>query len=121
MNLNLPKPVIFFLIGVVLVIYTGFNYWLFVGRNTAAALSSAQHSSFNSNQFPNSGQSAQANGPPPTPLPTPTPLRGPGQYACDPTGICNDYSDEMRKNCTFTFADRNCLEQCANPAKRCKQ
>ena len=53
--------------------------------------------------------------------PTPTPLQGPGQYACAPTGDCTDYSDEIRKTCPKTFADRSCLNQCGSTAVRCGQ
>lgn len=58
---------------------------------------------------------------PNTPIPTAAPLQGPGRYACDPLGLCNDYSDEMRKFCTTTFADRHCLNQCGDQTKWCKQ
>lgn len=52
---------------------------------------------------------------------TPTPLQGPGQYACSSTGDCADFSEAARKTCPVTFADRHCLNQCADPVKRCKQ
>ena len=52
--------------------------------------------------------------------PTLKPLQGPGVYACDPNGVCKNYSDVMRKNCTTTFADHTFLNQCGNIAKRCK-
>ncbi|MCX6792120.1 MAG: hypothetical protein NT149_03735 [Candidatus Gottesmanbacteria bacterium] len=54
-----------------------------------------------------------------TPLSAPTSLQGPGTYACDPDGICNDYSDQMRKNCPKTFADTTCLGMCGTPSVRC--
>ena len=53
--------------------------------------------------------------------PTPTPLEGPGRYACAPTGDCTDYSDEIRKTCPRTFADRSCLNQCGEKSVRCTQ
>lgn len=61
---------------------------------------------------------------PPTPtknLPPPAPLQGPGEYACDPYGICNHYSDEMRKFCPVTYADRNCLNKCGDQSTHCSQ
>ena len=79
------------------------------------------------NQAPfNSSTSSITSSPTPsptsTPAPSPTPLQGPGTYACDPLGICGDYSEEMRKdNCTVTYADRNCLHACADPVNRCKR
>jgi hypothetical protein len=60
--------------------------------------------------------------PTPTPMPptpTPTPLQGPGIYACDPDGICGNYSDDMRKPCPKTFADSHCLGMCTTPSVRC--
>jgi hypothetical protein len=54
-----------------------------------------------------------------TPLPTPTPLQGPGVYACDGDGKCNNYNDEMRKSCPKTFADSHCLGMCGTPSVRC--
>lgn len=50
---------------------------------------------------------------------TPAPLKGPGIYACDPFGICNNYGDEQRKSCPVTFADSHCLGQCKDSARRC--
>lgn len=58
---------------------------------------------------------------PPTPTPTPRPT-GPGEYACDPYGVCNKYSDEARKEfCTVTFADSQCFDQCGDKTKQCKK
>lgn len=60
--------------------------------------------------------------PTPTPMPptpTPTPLQGPGIYACDPNGICNNYSADMRAPCPKTFADYHCLGMCGTPTVRC--
>lgn len=57
----------------------------------------------------------------PTTTPTPRPT-GPGNYACSPEGVCNLYSDEMRTQyCRKTYADPLCLDQCADPAKRCSK
>lgn len=64
-------------------------------------------------------KSATPERPTPTPTPTPRPT-GPGDYACDPYGQCNLYSDEMRKQyCTKTFADSLCLDQCGEKTKQC--
>jgi len=55
---------------------------------------------------------------PPTPTPRPT---GPGPYACSIIGMCKLYDDTVRKeNCTVTYADPLCLDQCADPTKQCK-
>lgn len=51
---------------------------------------------------------------------SPTPLQGPGVYACDPVGICNKYSNDVRiKDCKVTFADKNCLGKCKDIKNRC--
>lgn len=53
----------------------------------------------------------------PTPTPRPT---GPGEYACDPYGVCNRYSEKARTQyCTQTYADSRCLDQCGNKEKQC--
>lgn len=58
----------------------------------------------------------------PVSTPTPTPIQGPGKYACDPDGVCGSYSETMRTQyCPATYADLNCLNQCGDTAKRCKQ
>ena len=56
----------------------------------------------------------------PTPTPTPRPT-GPGIYACDPIGICNNYEDAKRKDCPRTYADNQCLDQCGNKTVQCPQ
>jgi len=55
--------------------------------------------------------------PTPTPTPSQTPLAG--NYACDPQGICNYYSDPIAANCPVTFANSTCNYQCADPNNRC--
>lgn len=56
-----------------------------------------------------------------TPTPTPRPT-GPGVYACSPEGVCNLYSDEMRRQyCAKTYADPLCLDQCADRANQCSK
>lgn len=125
----ISKPIIIFFGLILLVSYIGLNIWLFYSSGivkktanlfplTNTSTATIPHSSNNSQA---NFQTATALGPTATPTPTPTPLQGPGRYACDPYGICKDYSDEMRKNCTTTFADRDCLGQCGNAAKRCTQ
>lgn len=58
---------------------------------------------------------------PASPTPTPRPT-GPGEYACDPYGVCNRYENAARKEfCTVTFADRFCLDQCGEKEKQCKK
>ena len=59
-------------------------------------------------------------GPSSTPTPTPTPrLTGPGPYACDPLGLCNNYKDAKGAGCPKTYADSGCLGECGNTAVRC--
>lgn len=52
--------------------------------------------------------------------PTPRP-KGPGTYACSPSGVCNEYDDPKKEGygCPVTFADRFCLDSCSDLAKRC--
>lgn len=53
-----------------------------------------------------------------TPTPRPT---GPGPYACSIGGDCKHWNEQIQKeNCTTTFADSNCLDQCTDTTKRCK-
>lgn len=51
--------------------------------------------------------------------PTPTPPSQPGQNACDPSGICNSYSDPVGSGCPVTYQDNNCNNACGIPANRC--
>lgn len=51
--------------------------------------------------------------------PTPTPPAPPGQYACDPNGICNSYGNPVASGCPITFQAENCNNACGNPANRC--
>lgn len=115
-NIRMPKPVVILLVSLGIVVYIIFIIWFFnsgtIFKKTSNLSGASQMGNPTATPVPPT---------PKTPTPTPTPLQGPGQYACDPQGICNNYSDIMRKNCPVTFADRNCLEQCGNAAKRCTQ
>lgn len=51
--------------------------------------------------------------------PTPTPPAQPGQYACDPNGICNSYGDPVLSGCPVTYAATDCNNACGDPANRC--
>ncbi len=53
------------------------------------------------------------------PLATPTPDKGPGNYVCDPLGICNLADEKGKSGCPVTFADPKCLKSCADKVKRC--
>lgn len=53
------------------------------------------------------------------PLATPTPDTGPGNYVCDPLGICNLADEKGKSGCPITFADPKCLQSCDTVAKRC--
>ena len=56
----------------------------------------------------------------PSLTPTPTPLQGPGPYACSVLGSCKIWDLQIQKeNCTTTYADKNCLNQCDDITKRC--
>ncbi len=135
--MNLPelfhkKLVLLALTVVGLLLYTGFNVWLFqtnqkkpaVTNQTTNQGASQQASGFlnglsekQGNQATSTGQTSPYS---PTPTPTPRPT-GPGRYACDPNGICGDYGDEQRKSCPVTFADRYCLDSCGDKTKWCSQ
>lgn len=43
------------------------------------------------------------------------------QYACDPQGTCNSYSDPTAAGCPITFSASNCENRCGNPALQCNQ
>ncbi|AKM78962.1 MAG: Type II secretion system protein G [Candidatus Beckwithbacteria bacterium GW2011_GWB1_47_15] len=56
---------------------------------------------------------------PPASLPPPGPN---GNFACDPTGVCNSYSDPEGSGCPITFSDSDlCQQYCdASPAYWCE-
>jgi prepilin-type N-terminal cleavage/methylation domain-containing protein len=58
--------------------------------------------------------------PPPDASTAPAPSAGPGTYACDPTGVCNSYSDPEAHGCPVTFDDNTCNNACDNPANWCE-
>lgn len=66
-----------------------------------------------------SGDTVAAAGFNPGATPTPTPSVAPGQYACDPNGICNSYGDPVASGCPVTFARTDCNNACGDPANRC--
>lgn len=45
----------------------------------------------------------------------------PGLYACDPNGICNNYSDPKAMECPATYATKDCYNICKDPKNRCKK
>jgi len=51
--------------------------------------------------------------------PTPTPPPQPGQYACDPNGICNSYGNPVASGCPVTYQASNCNNACSDPENRC--
>lgn len=103
-------------------LYIAFNVWIFFfaksgGLKTNPVTTITEKiKSLGTSQSPKSSTPER-----PTHSPTPTPRpTGPGDYACDPYGQCNLYSDEMRKQyCTVTFADSLCLDQCGEKTKQC--
>ena len=44
-----------------------------------------------------------------------------GNYACDPTGVCNIYADPIAAGCPIAWDDPNCFNLCGNPANWCNQ
>jgi Tfp pilus assembly protein PilE len=86
----------------------GFNYCLSMG--TAAALPGAQ---------------LGGNGPTPTPTISPTPTPLPGNYACTPSGACNQYANPVQFGCPFTYQLQGCnyqgVFQCQFIENRCTQ
>lgn len=53
-----------------------------------------------------------------TPTPTPSPI---WVYACDSTGICNQFQEghPLLSTCPITFQQSNCQNSCASQANRC--
>ena len=49
------------------------------------------------------------------------PDTGPGQYACDEYGICNNYEDAKRVGCPKTYADLHCLNECGDTKIWCQK
>ncbi|GEM_PF-3368601 len=121
------------LVGFVATLYIAFNIWIFffsksggLKTNLVGNVTERMKSFGRLRETPSAplgtSQSPKSSSPQrPTPTPTPTPRpTGPGDYACDPYGQCNLYSDEMRKQyCTKTFADSLCLNQCGEKTTQC--
>jgi hypothetical protein len=109
-----PKVLVIAAIIVAILLVAGFNIWVFRYAKEGKAPS----------VFQGTFSGVQTTPPvvpffSPTPTPRPT---GPGDYACDPYGVCNKYSEEARKQfCTVTFADSLCLDQCGDKTKQCQQ
>lgn len=113
-----------------ILLYAGFNFWVYryAKRGSApspeALLETVSNKGAGFGGFQGKAQGriptpAPRASPAPTATPTPRPT-GPGDYACDPYGVCNKYSDEARKQyCTMTYADFRCLDQCGDKEKQC--
>lgn len=121
------------LVAIAAVLYIAFNVWFYFFTTSGGlktnpvttitekiksfgGLREAPSTPLGTSQSPKSSPPQR---PTPTPTPTPRPT-GPGDYACDPYGQCNLYSNEMRKQyCTVTFADSLCLDSCGEKTKQC--
>lgn len=113
------------LVAIAAVLYIAFNVWFYFFttsgglKTNPAATMTEKIKRFGGLHPDQSPKSPSPQRPAPTPTPTPRPT-GPGDYACDPYGQCNLYSNEMRKQyCNVTFADSLCLSQCGEKTKQC--
>lgn len=105
------------IIIIAVVLYSGFNIWVYRLAKSGGAPQSekilqpitGKGAGFGSFQRESEGHI-------PTLTPRPT---GPGPFACSPDGACNSYGEEMRKQCPITFADYRCLDTCDDASKRC--
>lgn len=43
------------------------------------------------------------------------------QFACDPSGTCNSYSNPQAAGCPLSFPQSNCQNRCGNPSLWCSQ
>lgn len=104
------------LIAAAVILYAALNVWVY-----RIATSGRSVLPIRINTDKSTSPQAREQKPVATPTPTPRPT-GPGDYACSPEGVCNLYSDEMRKQyCTTTYADPGCLDQCGDKAKQCSK
>lgn len=108
------------IIAIAVIVYAAVNVWVYriaTSRRTTQRSEAPIHVDTDTSLAPQ----RRENKPTATPTPTPRPT-GPGKFACSPEGVCNLYSDEVRKTyCTQTYADALCLDQCADPTKRCSK
>lgn len=107
------------LVAIAAILYIAFNVWFYF-FTTSGGLKTNPVGTYKGLTLPKQGETfskPKALTPSPTSTPRPT---GPGDYACDPYGQCNLYSDAMRSQyCTRTFADSLCLDQCGEKTKQC--
>lgn len=124
-----PFPKIYILFGVVAVavyvvaigLIVRYKPEWFGGKPNAITQQRGSQTGENVANFPNAVPTT-ASVPIVTSTPTPTPPpQGPGQYACSAWGDCKEWDSQIQKvNCTVTYADRYCLNQCGDVSKRCK-
>lgn len=110
-------------------VYAAFNVWVYQYSKSGKATSpsalwqtiTASRAGFGVLKGDSLSNSSPAPTPSPSPTPTPTPRpTGPGEYACDPYGVCNRYGDAARLEfCPVTYADSLCLDQCGDKEKQC--
>ena len=114
-------------VAISIIVYAAFNVWVYRVSTSGKALSpTALWQTVTSS---NSGFGVLKGDSPPrrgvtftetvTPSPTTTRPTGPGQYACDEYGICNNYEDAKRVGCPKTYADPHCLNECGDTKVRC--
>lgn len=108
------------IVAVAVIVYAAVNVWVYRVATSGRA-SSPSTAPIRVDTDKSLAPQARDVKPTATPTPTPRPT-GPGTFACSPEGVCNLYSDEMRKtSCTTTFADTLCLDQCTDSTKRCSK
>lgn len=107
--------VVVILVGILL--YAGFNFWIYRYAKLGSAPSPEALLETVSNKGAGfGGFQGKAQGRIPTTAPRPT---GPGSYACDPLGNCNIYENPEEIGCPKTFADSRCLDSCGDTNVQC--
>ena len=116
------RRTLFLLVGVfVAVLFVALNVWVYIQatKQRVPPIVSLPRGSMNPDVRSSATQKTLVISFPSSLSPTPTPLQGPGEYACDPLGICNLYADPIGKRCPKTFADSMCLGRCSDKSIQC--
>lgn len=106
------------ILAVILVIF-GLVYFLkpeWLGLKGATSISVSPTETTNSVTSP-----ATNNVPVVINTPVPTAVLLPGEFACDPIGICNHYIVTDSMGCPKVYGESTCSNQCADKAVRCKK
>ena len=103
-------------IGFFVLIKTGFTIFnptvkqsISVDLDTSSALSN------------NASQSNEIINEVPVTIPTPSKINKPGEFACDPIGVCSHYIKTESMGCPQTFSDFSCGNGCGDKTIWCEK